>query len=499
MLRFQVYRDGANPIDLSGAYVFGQEQVPVRADIVADETQITCMKRASEACGLAILWPTATGTYLLQTTRLLERAQPYNLHVELARAQIMKLYRKREDWGLFDHPRAAELNETFRTVRSQFVEAIKIQAVAPQAATAQAEQALDGGLRLGEQLALLHADLVEENPGAKVGLTCGVQVNLDDSCDQARQRLLEAGGILSVPMPWKRLEPAEREFDFQLTDHWMDWASRTGRDIHAGPLLSFDSSLVPDWLHAWKSDFESIKQLAYNHIQRIMERYGRKVRVWNVVSGLAGINTFDLNFEQITDLTRNCCQLAKRLAPEAEILIELALPFGEYYARNQRTIPPILYADMAVQADMKFDSFGIRLPMGVPLDGYFVRDLLQISNLLDAFAPHGKTVHVTLAGVPSSPQIDREDAWGGFLSPARSGRWHGPWSPKLQAEWFSAVHRLCRAKPFVETLCWRDLADVPGHALPHGGLCQDDYQPKPVHREIRTIVQNAIGPTGGPA
>ena len=62
MLRFDVYRAaaGAEHIDLSGAYVFGQDGIPVRADLAAAKGQITCMKRNPGACGLALLWDVAS-------------------------------------------------------------------------------------------------------------------------------------------------------------------------------------------------------------------------------------------------------------------------------------------------------------------------------------------------------------------------------------------------------------------------------------------------------
>jgi hypothetical protein len=57
MLRFDVYRDGApaGDVDLSGAYVFGQDQIPVRADLAVANGQISCVKRIPGAAGLTIL------------------------------------------------------------------------------------------------------------------------------------------------------------------------------------------------------------------------------------------------------------------------------------------------------------------------------------------------------------------------------------------------------------------------------------------------------------
>ena len=49
--------------------------------------------------------------------------------------------------------------------------------------------------------------------------------------------------------------------------------------------------------------------------------------------------------------------------------------------------------------------------MGVPVDGYYLRDLLQVSSLLDEFVGFGKTVHITACQVPSGTSPDAWDAW----------------------------------------------------------------------------------------
>ncbi|GAG48332.1 unnamed protein product, partial [marine sediment metagenome] len=43
------------------------------------------------------------------------------------------------------------------------------------------------------------------------------------------------------------------------------------------------------------------------------------------------------------------------------------------------------------------------------------------------------------------------------------------------------------SKPFVESICWRDLADYEGHYIPHGGLCRNDMEPKLAYKELRSL------------
>ena len=47
------------------------------------------------------------------------------------------------------------------------------------------------------------------------------------------------------------------------------------------------------------------------------------------------------------------------------------------------------------------------------------------------------------------------------------------------------MYQLALSKPFVEAICWRDLADSEGHYMPHGGLCRGDLSPKPAFERLK--------------
>jgi len=505
MLRFDVYNNGApaKDIDLSGAYMFAQDSIPVRADLAAHNGQVRCMKRIPGASGLALLWDAGTaGRFLVPTTRLPERGQAYNLNVELARAQMMRIAQKREDWGLFDFPDADLLNAEFRTVRKKFVASLK--AAEPSAAAALADQALAEGVTLGEKMALFHADIFinrrKVTGGANWRPSFGCMIDLFSTSEEYQDRLRDIFDFVSLPIPWKHVEPKERQNQHAQIDSWVNWATVARKPIQAGPLLSFEPEHLPDWLYIWENDYESLRDMIYEHVQRVVQRYKRQVGVWNVVSGIHAYNNFNLTFEQLMELTRMSCLLVKKLVPRGQVMIELAMPWGEYYARNPRTIPPLMYADMAAQSGVKFDAFGVKLLMGVPHDGLYVRDLMQVSSLLDEFVSFGKPVHVTACQVPSDVTPDAWDAWGGQAPVPKAGLWHQHWNPRLQAEWLHAFYKIAISKPFVESICWRDLADYEGHYIPHGGLCRNDMEPKRAYKELRSFRAKLIRetPQGSP-
>lgn len=491
-MRFDAYLGGspAESISLDGAYVFGQSSVPVRAELSFADGQITVVRRIPGTCGLTLLWQAGkSGRFLLSTTRLPDQDKPYNLNVELARGQMMRLAQKREDWGLFDYKDAGEINDEFLAARDKFIESLK--ADDPAEAASLADECLDEAVTLGEKIALFHAEIfltrrrASNMSVARTGFGC--TIDLLSTSEDYRQRVQETFDFISVPIPWKHVEPKEGQYNYDQVDAWVNWAARTRKPIHAGPLLSFDQGHVPEWLYIWEHDYDALRELIFEHIKRVVTRYKKQVWVWRIVTGIHAQNSFNLAFEQIMELTRMSCLLVKQLARNSQVLIDIDVPWGEYYAHNQRTIPPMLYADMAVQSDIKFDSFGLRVHMGAPVDGYYVRDLLQVSSLLDQFVKFNKNVHVTACQVPSDVTPDKWDHWGGKKSAAKAGQWHGPWSQRLQAEWLQAFYRIAISKPFVDTICWRDLADYQGHYMPHGGLCTSDLAEKLSYRELRNF------------
>lgn len=489
MLRFAAYRDGqgVRNIDLAGAYMYGSDGVPVRADLVAAGHLVTCMKRTSGACALCVLWPAGkAGKMLLPTTRLPESPKPYNLNLELARAQIMRLYQRREEWAVFDLYGAEEIHREFNAIRGQFVEALKADIKDPPGAARIADETLEQALVFGEKMCLFHADAMahRRSLAGETPPRMGGQVDLHIDNDAYRRRLSHAFDFVYLPISWRELEPKERVYEQDTLDTWINWAGREQLKVHLGPLLSFQPEYLPDWLYLWESDYNTLKNLIYGHIRRIVQRYRDQVNVWVVGSGLHSINTFNLSFDQIMELTRASCQLVKRLAPDSEVVIDLPMPWGEHYARNIRTIPPMRYADMAFQNNYAFDGFGIHLTMGIARDGYFLRDFLQVCGLLDAFQLYDKNMYITACQVPSSIEPDPTDIWAGQCDVAQGGIWHNGWSERLQAEWLQALLRMALARPFVQSVCWHDLADLPGHFLPHGGLLRRDLHPKMAYQEL---------------
>ncbi len=503
MLSFAVYGNGqpAKKVNLSGAYLVGADDVPLRADISFKDGIITCAKRATGPAGLALLWDTpGVGTTLLETIRVPEREKPYVLQVELVRARLMRIHQKLEDWGLLDYAGVEDIGKRVGDGRDLLIKAL--QADSPSAAADLADQALAAVVAASEDLTRYHAEFLlgrRKQSGGFGRHVLGCSVQLDKPTEPLRKRISSAFDFATLPLVWREIEPTEQTFNWKPLDAWVEMLSRHKVPIKGSPLLSFRDKQVPDWLYIWEHDFDTIRDLAFEHVRRVINRYGQQVQSWDVISGIHADNCFTFNFEQLMELTRMSAALTKQIAPQAIAIIDLVAPWGEYYARNQRTIPPLLYADMAVQSGINFDAFGLQFHFGPGVDGMFVRDMFQISAMLDLFSKLGRPLHITAVEVPSDTKIPPGKAGEDEHPAIDGGVWREPWTEQIQSEWARRFLDMALSKSFVESVSWHGLADCGGRPVPNGGLLHADLSPKPAYRQVVQLhseIRGAAGPGG---
>jgi len=461
------------------------------------------------------------GVLALKTCLLPDRDQPYMLSLELARHRIMEFLNRLEDWALFDLPTDNGILQEFELARRTFTAALVAQrhdvpagppsgtngwGFSPEAdrlARAALAQAIDAG----EKLAILNAErqlprrlsgelytkaqdamaaITQEKPPSGMPIlvpnapSCvvpgapmiGVAVAPDQFTDGLQRAAMTVCEFVTMPMRWIDLEPGEGKYDFAPTDRWIEWAVRAAKvPITGGPLVDLRASGIPEWLYIWENDYETLRDLVYEHVNAIVTRYRRTVTRWTVCSGLHVNTNFKLSFEQIMDLTRLCVLAVKKLHPQGKVQVEIAQPWGEYHAEHKRSLPPLMYAEAVAQSGLPVDALGVRLQMGRAAAGQATRDVMAISGMLDQYAMFGKPLAVTAMGVPSSPGEPFEGRVG--------GSWRAGWTEAGQAAWLTRVAAMCLAKPYVQSICWQDLSDGSAKSeMPGGGLVAATGVPK---------------------
>ncbi len=535
---------GAGSLDrefvLRHAYVVGPEDVAVPADVSIDGGVIRCTKKTPDSAGLALQFPVRVQggeeVVVLQTCLLPERERPYLLSLELARHRLMLTFNKLEDWALFDLASGDAGLKLFEEARQAFTEALVIvggehaskadletggySAKADQLARRALSLALEASELLTQtQMRAQHAKRMSgELAAAAAKVALPKSAITEHETTRSRNALLGSAGVilptppqigvsvgpqqftpalckavqsccdfLCMPMRWVDMEPTEGRYLFGNTDRWIEWAVRTAKlPIVGGPLIDFRKGVLPEFLYIWEHDYETLRELVYEHVKTLVTRYRRTVSTWTVVSGLHVSSNFTLSLEQVMDLTRLCVMVVRKLQPSAKVQVQIDQPWGEYFAASAtRAMPPIMYAEMVNQAGINPDLLALRVEMGQPEAGRATRDLMSFSAMLDKYAGLEKPLSIAALSAPSQePKADELGLENGHAP----GRWRQPWSEAAQAEWLAQMLSVAASKPYVHSVCWAELYEN-GKASEarHDGLIDSSGKPKPALNRLAEI------------
>ncbi len=352
MLTFAVHleSDGSGPrTPLPGVHLIGSDDVPLRAEITYRDGLLTCRKRAAGPAGLTVLWPIkGVGFFLLETARLMERAKPYILQLELARGRLIRLFQKVEEWGLADLDKSGAFSTQLAAARKLLLEGMLAESEGEAARLG--DQAVAAAVRLSEEMTSAYSSVaLERRRSAQAGARHWLGVTLRLQEEGSFSPPPEGVDFLTLALPWRVLEPAPQKVSLKPADDAFASLGAKKTPVRVGPVLDLSPEGAPSWLDRFDADFEGMRDAAHDHVKRVVSRYASRVHSWVIVSGLNAGTKLPLTFEQIMELTRMSAALAKRLAPASQVLIEIAAPWGEYYADNPRSIPPNLYAEMVTQ------------------------------------------------------------------------------------------------------------------------------------------------------
>lgn len=488
-MKFQVFKDGkiAKDFELTGATLFGLDRIPLRSSkqITFKDGIIDCKTR-SEPAGLSLLWEVeGFGRVLLCTTRLPEREQPYTLNVELARAKLMEITIKREDWAIFEQKNhfGTDANE-IQWLFIQTLESIN----EPDKASALADACLAKAMKYSEQLATRYAGLLfdarlKSRSFARSSLGCIIDPQQLENKDYLKT-MLEVFAHISIPVEWSKIETVKGEYDFTELDRCIELLGKKRMLICAGPLLRFDEKSLPNWLKG-QDDFETIREASYEFISRVVTRYAKYVHIWLVLGGLNAYNHFKFGFERVLEITRTACLAARESDNRSLKMIEVIYPWGEYYSYNADTVPPLVYIDMVTQAGINYDALGVQMVFGKNVPGMHMRDMMQISAMLDRFVPVPKPLHITSFGVPDTNDADDQQ-------PQQAGFWYRPWDQTQQSKWIEEFCKIAFSKPFVNTITYSALADGNNNPVAGAGLLTKEFQPKKAFTAIAKLQKKIL-------
>jgi GH35 family endo-1,4-beta-xylanase len=484
-MKFQVFKNGkpVHEFKLSGAYLFGTDGIAIRrAQITFKNGVIKCEKPNMETAGLALLWPIdGFGKVLLPTTCLPERTQPYILNVEITRAKLMQIINKREDWSFFEQIEG--LSDTAKEAQDLFIQAVQNISDAPLASTL-ADKSLEKAIVFSEKLAINQAESLFDTKGESHGFgrgCLGCQVDPKQIANPKYvEKLLKLFGFVTVPVNWAQIESRKGSYDFSTVDGCINVLSKKKVAIGGGPLLYFSKEHLPKWLLRSGTEFEKIRDTAYQFVSAAVTRYAGSIRAWRVVSGLNAFNHFGFSFEQILEMTRAANMAVKQGSDRALKIVEISNLWGEYYATMPNTIPPLVYVDMVVQSGINFDAFGLQIQFGKNQSGMHVRDMMHISAVLDYFVPVAKPLYITDVEVPSQNSDGPHEG-------EVAGIWHQEWGQSQQEQWIEQFYKIALSKPFVDSVTYSNLTDRADSTIANSGLLTDQFEAKKSFQTLKKL------------
>ncbi|HBG26956.1 MAG: hypothetical protein A2Y10_12295 [Planctomycetes bacterium GWF2_41_51] len=492
-MKFQVFKDGKIAKDFVpvGVTLFGADRIPFRSSkyITFADGVIDCKTRGSEPAGVSLLWPVeGFGNVMLYTTRLPERQQPYILNVEIVRGKLMEIATKREDWAIFEQTN--ELTSKAEELQKLFIEMLE-NINEPAKASLIADKCLTKALLYAEQLASKYASVLFEARLRSRGFarsSLGCKIDPDKLSDKNYLKgAFELFAHVSLPISWAKIEKEKGQYDFTELDQSMNILGRKRLLLCAGPLLNFSPESLPAWMKG-KHEFETIREASYEFVSKVVTRYAKYVHMWKVISGLNAQNVFKFSFERILEITRTACLAAREADNRSVKMIDIIYPWGEYYAYDSDTIPPLVYIDMVTQAGISYDALGVQVLFGKNEPGMHVRDMMQVSAMLDRFMTLPKQIHITSFSVPDSNKADKQ-------AENTAGFWHKPWDEAVQSKWFEEFCKIAFSKPFINTITCSALADSDEKAISGAGLLTDGLEPKKAFMALAKLQRQILQKT----
>jgi GH35 family endo-1,4-beta-xylanase len=262
------------------------------------------------------------------------------------------------------------------------------------------------------------------------------------------------------------VEEGKKQFD--LRDALFRQLRARNLVVEGRPLWWSYKTTTPEWLRT--KSYDGIRTYLEKHVRTVVSHYGDGMYAWEVVNEFHDwANECRLTPDQIIEVTRLACDVAKETNPRVHRLINNCAPFAEYVQLRKMTDldaiapqrTPYQFLRQLADAGVDFTITGIQM--------YFpYRDLADTIVLIEKFEDLGRPIQLTEVGASAGPSEES----------IRSGRlplsndpyvWHRPWDEELQADWMEGLYTLAYSRPSIEAINWYDFVD-PHSWIPNGGF-----------------------------
>ncbi len=458
---------------LECAYLAAPEGIPWRTWVSWSDNILVCRRDEEDSGQLFVPWLVeGRGEPILSTTCLRERREPYHLPVELARGVLNRVRNQLEAWKTSGMQISEVVQDLLKQATSHFIRSAVSQDD-PQAAAADAQQAIEFGLNAGDQLTLDYATqlfAVRRRQTPRLGtLFAG---NLEALLPHGVSKTFRtAFNSVLVQPEWSQIEANTGVRHWESFDGRMEWASRKGLKAVVGPLLDLGRRNTPDWLYLWEDDFDALESYILEHVKQTVDRSLGKTHVWLAAARTNTPQSIALSEEQRLRLTVGAVDAIRRLDSKTPIIVSFDQPWGDYMGRGEWDLPPLHFADALVRAELGVSGLGLEINWGYWPGGSPERDLLEVVRLIDRWSLLNLPLIVFLT-IPSSDSPDPQARVAARPVVPQA-------SLQRQQEVVKQLAAVIGSKPWVHGVIWRQVRDAVPHDFPHGGFFDANDRPKP--------------------
>jgi hypothetical protein len=471
--------------DLERAWVAGGPDSMPWPTVVQVEPGVLRVQRGTEESGyLAAPWEVpGFGRLATASATLMERPQPYDFLIEMARGKVNQVRCQAADWRAGGLQLPATLAQHIQDATLAFGRSVTQPLVSE--ARPQAQSALVQAYHAADQLVQAYIDQVlqirhQRHSQLDTALGCRLAGIPEGPLATA---LIAACNTVCLPFSWHTVERTEGDFAWDGPDDLVNWALEKGLRVHAGPLVDFSSARLPEWLWRHERNLSGLATYMCRYVERAVRRYRGRIRRWQMTAGSNCARVLGLTEEQLLWLTARLAEVGRQIDAGLELVVGIAQPWGEYMAGEHHDYSPFVFADTLIRTGLNLAALDVEVVMGVTPRGSYCRDRLETSRLLDLYSLLGAPVRVTLA----YPSASSADANADPEMRVAGGRWREGFSLAAQAEWAAAFGVLAAAKPYVQGVTWCHFSDAEPHQFPHAGLVDAQGNVKPALERLSAL------------
>jgi hypothetical protein len=473
------------------AYITGPDRTPGRLAIELRNGLLSCVRDTPESGRLFVPWPIeGHGMPYVGTATLAERATPYMLSVELARGKLNDIRNQMSDWLQMGLRSTPELEQAISEAQQAFVRCAT-STDRPEVCNVAASASIRAAARAGDLLIDAYTAQILQS---RLASTSRLATHVGCVLDVPPQKLppsvdwTSAFNTCHLGISWKDVAPSEGQYRWDFFDAQLNWCRSKGVAFEVGPLIDFRPGGLPDWVWLWEGDCDAISGMAADFVRHVVQRYRGRVPIWHVVHRPGSSDILGLTEEEQIRITARAIQVAHQTDPSAQLTIGIDRPWAEWMGTSHFQLGPLHLCDYLLRADLGLSGVAIEIAPGYSAPGSYMRDLFELSKLLDLYSLLNVPLYVWMA-LPSS---DRPDQGADPRLRVESSQWPAPLDENLQAAWGSKWIALAVAKPFVRTLSCLQLSDALPHLYPNAGLLRADNSPKPLYSWIQMLRRETL-------